>query len=371
MRALVRVSVQVQVNVQACVCVLVQVNIHVINNTYHKTNNMYKLYKFSQYKNAKYDNSIITRFEQMCNYFQDLLGMPVMIAGLHVGFKNAISGVERELRNINPRCVLTIGGLSLDTSAVTSNQEYAIVRSVNDVGVYGSNELPYRRLPLEESFSGTIVMSDAEQAIRMQEYIMMLAFEVPQIPGDEHTRSTFIVDPSSNIDHDTDKNEYRVSFSAKLNMQIIEPMTSPIDDKAYRLVGTGTLLPDGTYDEDTPDGQIIYKQKVGPDGKPIIGPDGKPVYEVDSNGKKIPVTDDDGNILRGSYVYGGWYRLHTRIHVHSHLRWEDCLESDACTHFERQSVAELLGKTSVKMPDCPPVNKPKDSTIVPKDDVES
>jgi hypothetical protein len=324
-----------------------------------------ELYNFEQYKLAKYDNSVITRYEKLCNYLQSLLGMPVMIAGLHIGFKNAISGIERELRNINPRCVLTTSGVSLDTSAVTSNQEYAVVRSVNDQGVYGSNELPYRRLPLEASFSGTIVMSDAEQALRMQEYLMMLAYNIPQVPGDEHTKSTLIVEPSSNIDLDKDKNEYNVSFSVRLNMQVIEPMRGAIDDTAYRLVGTGTLLPNGTYDEDTPYGEVIYKQATDADGKPIYDDNGKPVYETDDKGNKIPLTDDDGNVLTGDYVEGGWWRLHTRVHVHAHLRWEDCLEQDSRIHFERKAVSEVLGATEVKsedMPPCPPVNGSTDNS---------
>lgn len=260
------------------------------------------MYSFNQYLLAKHQNSILVRFEQMCNALQQMLDMPVMIAGLHTGYKNAVSGVERELKNITPRCVLAYSGLDMDRNACTSIQASVAMQSVNDKGIFGENVVQYRRLPLNARFNLAIVMDEPALAIRMTEYLAMLSFVFPVIVGDEHTKSTVIVQETSNIDVDRDKNNVNINGSLVLNMQVLEPMTLSFEDAQYPLAGVGVPMPDGTFNETL-------------QGEPILDSDGNPII------------GEDGKLLIGNYVEDGWYRLRVNVELHDHARWQDCLES--------------------------------------------
>lgn len=296
------------------------------------------MYSFNEYLLAKYNNSILDRFERLCNALTTMLSMPVVIAGLHTKFKNAVSGVERDLKDICPRCILTFNGIAMDKNACTSVQASVGMVSANETGNIGDNVIEFRRLPLNAAFSVAIVANDPALAIRLTEYIAMLSFEFPQIPGDEHTVSTLIFNESTSIDNDNDKANYIVNTSLTVNMQILEPMTLPMDDSQYPLVGVGIKRPDGSWDE-TPKGDIV----TNPDtGEPVIDP-------------------DTGEPLIGTYVSDGWYRLHIRFHVHSHAPWHECLESDTAIDYDRPSGAEILG--DIATPTLPKFNN-KTNTIV-------
>lgn len=287
------------------------------------------MYTFNDYLLAKYNNSILERFEGLCDKLNELLCMPTVIVGLHTGYKNAVSGVEKDIKQITPRCVLSFNGFNVDRNACTSIQTVTPILSVNDQGNYGNNALPYRRLPLNASFNCTIVVSDPATAIRMSEYISMLSFVFPLAHGDEHTSSTLIFSESVSIDHDDAKNDYNITSSLTVNMQVLEPMGTAIDDSNWPLAGVGIQRPDGSWDET-------------PKGEPVIDPEtGEPVIDPET-----------GRPLIGNYVEDGWYRLHIRVHIHGHRRWEDCLESSAETDWERPAGAEMVG-------DIPPVEIPK------------
>jgi hypothetical protein len=265
------------------------------------------MYNYKQYLLAKFNNSILIRYEKMCDALQKLLCMPVCIAGLHTTFKNAVSGIEKDIRNVTPRCVLEYSGVQLDVNACTANQAIVGMQGSNASGTFGKYARQYRRLPLNASFNMAIVLSDAAEAMRMSEYLSMLSFVFPHCKGDEHTPSTMIFGNNVNTQHDNDKNDYNLSSSLTLNMQILEPITmrdafvdiddqddeeevteGEFDSQEFPLQGVGVQMPDGSWDL-TEYGEVIK----------------------DAEGN--PILDDDGNPLIGNYVDNGWYRLHHHI----------------------------------------------------------
>lgn len=285
------------------------------------------MYSYNDYLLAKANNSILERFEGLCDELRKLLCMPTAIAGLHSSYKHAVSGIERHIKDIVPRCVLTYSGLSLDKNACTSTQMGTSMRAVGPGGKYDDYVLPYRRLPLTAQFNLVVTTSNPAEAIRLTEYISMLSFAFPLCNGDEHTKSTMICSESLSIDYVQDKNLYNVSGSLQLNMQILEPMTIADEDNIlYPLVGIGTQLPDGSW-SDVSYGDIIKDEQ----GNPILGEDGKP--------------------LVGTYVEDGWYRLHQSIRVHAHRMWDECLENPATITWERPAGAETLGHVKVEKED--------------------
>lgn len=263
------------------------------------------MYTYKEFLKLKISNSLLLRYEGMCNELQRLLCMPVAIVGLHRAFKHAVSGVEQDIRQVTPRCILTINGNSLDSGALTNPQVTTRIISADETGEVAKHPLPYRRMPITTDFKVDIVLGDVSEAILMTQYIAMLSMEMPLSMGDEHLRSTILFDIDANYELQQDSNDVTVNTSLKLNSQIIIPMNKAVNDEVFKLAGVGVLMPDGSWDET-------------PYGQPILDEDGNPVL------------DDDGNPMIGDFVQDGWYRLHHNVYVHNHKINEDCDEAKVC-----------------------------------------
>lgn len=257
------------------------------------------MYTYVQYLQTKINNSLLERLENFVSYMTEMLGMPTIIVGLHGKFKNAVSGKEQDIRNITPRCVLTWSGLKMDKQCLTAPNASTGIVSTDEHGNVKEHVLPYRRLPLQASFKLACVFGDVAEAIRMSEYLAILAMQVPVCKGDEHTKSTIILEDAFNVELQPDSNDVTLSGNVDLNMQILIPLETAKDATEYPLAGVGVLMPDGHWDET-------------PYGEPILDEEGKPVL------------DEDGNPLYGDFIGDGWYRLHHNIKVHPHRIQDKC-----------------------------------------------
>jgi len=281
------------------------------------------MYTYKQFLQTKITNSLLMRYEGMCDELQKLLCMPVAIVGLHRAFKHAVSGQEQNIRDVTPRCILTINDSNLDSGSLTNPQTMTGVLSADEQGNVAEHLLPYRRMPITTSFKCDVVLGDVAEGIRMTQYLAMLAMDMPLAKGDEHLKSTILFDDNYRTEMHPDNNDITVSGSMSLNTQIIIPTEICGDDgTVYPLIGVGVQMPDGTWNE-TPAGE----------------------YVRDAEGN-IMYDDDDEPII-GNFIQEGWYRLHHHVTVHEHRINDECPGS--CETICKPSGAEVRG-------DIPPIH---------------
>lgn len=282
------------------------------------------MYTYKEFLKLKISNSLLLRYEGMCDELQRLLNMPVAIVGMHLAFKHAVSGVEQDIRQVTPRCILTIDGNSLDSQALTNPQVCMNIISADETGDVAKHALPYRRMPMTTDFKVAIVLGDVSEAMLMTQYLALLAMEMPLSSGDEHLRSTILFDDSATFEISQDSNDVVVNTNLKLNSQIIVPMENALNDEAYPLAGVGIRNPDGSWNET-------------PYGEPVVDDDGNPVL------------DDEGNPVIGNFIQDGWYRLHHHVKIHNHRQTEQCNESVPTICMK--SGAELRGDVATHIDD--------------------
>lgn len=274
------------------------------------------MYTYQQFLQTKISNSLLMRYEGMLDDLQKLLCMPAAIVGLHKAFKHAVSGQEQNIREVTPRCVLTINDSNLDSSCLTNPQIMTAILSADSLGNVDEHMLPYRRMPITTSFKCDIVLGDIAEGIRVMQYVAMLAMDMPTCKGDEHLDSTILFEDNFKVEQHDGSNDVTVSGNLTLNTQLIIPTQICDDDgQQYPLIGVGVQMPDGTWNE-TPAGE----------------------YVKDADGNLV--LDADGNPIIGNFVENGWYRLHHHVTVHDHRINDEC---NGCKSICKQSGAELRG----------------------------